>query len=718
MPSTTHNSDIERIAPIIAARFNLNVSAVTATINLLDSGATIPFIARYRKEATSGLSDILITQIKEEVDNARELDKRREYILNVINSAGKLTDTLRNDIISATTADRLEDLYLPFKPRRRTRATMAREAGLEPLAEIILTSRSDNPKLLAAQFVKGEIADVQAALSGACDIIAERVSENATIRDHVRYRMKRTVSVTASIVKGKGEQASNFDNYKDFSRPLSRVTSHQYLALCRGENEGLLKLSFSYDDDNITRYLCERTTRHIRSMACRQLIETASTDAYKRLIRPSIETEIRSAKKQEADTAAIDIFASSAQQLLMTPPLGARSIMAIDPGYRTGCKVVCLNVAGMLVEHTVIYPTPPHNDTDNAAATIKRLISKYHCQAIAVGNGTAGRETEQFIRNLDLGNDISIHLVNENGASIYSASEIARREFPNHDVTVRGAVSIGRRLIDPLAEMVKIDPKSIGVGQYQHDVDQKRLKTRLTDVVSSCVNAVGVDVNTASPELLTYVAGVGESLAHAIIATRASLGKFTSRRELLNVPRLGAKAFEQCAGFLRINDGSNPLDKTAVHPESYPIVTKMAKDLGVTVAQLIGDSKLIKQIDINNYVTNTIGLPTLNDIIAELLKPGRDPRCSTQANIFNPSVHTIDDISIGMELDGIVSNITSFGVFVDIGIKHSGLVHISQLADHYVSSPCDVVSIGQQVKVHIIDIDKKRNRIALSMKSK
>lgn len=712
----TSRSEAE-IARAVASIVSVSEHQADAVIRLTDDGATIPFIARYRKEATGNLDEKAIGDIISALEKERELDKRRIYILTTINDSGKLKCRLREQIENAATREELEDLFLPYKPHRRTRATVAREAGLGPFANEIMSGRCQCPEKRALAFVNGIVADAKAAIQGASDIIAEEISENSNIRAGVRRNMARSATVCSSIPKGKESEASNFENYNGFSRRLSATNSHQYLALCRGENEGLLRLGFDYGDAP-SEFAVRQATRRLSSGKCHDIVAEAAADGYKRLMRPSIENELRAAKKLEADSQAIAIFADNARQLLLSPPLGARPIIAIDPGYRTGCKVVCLDKTGQLVHHTVIYPTPPRNDTQKAEAILRQLADRYKCEAIAIGNGTAGRETEQFVKSIDFGREISVHLVSESGASIYSASEIAREEFPDQDITVRGAVSIGRRLMDPLAELVKIDPKSIGVGQYQHDVDQVMLRDKLSEVVSSCVNLVGVDVNTASAQLLTYVSGIGPALAKAIVAKRSADGPFTTRKELLKVPRLGTKAFEQSAGFLRIAGGENPLDNTAVHPETYHIVRRIAADLGVDVTKLVGNTKLIDKIDIARYTDDKFGKETLRDIVSELQKPGRDPRTETEATVFDNNIHTIDDLSVGMKLKGVVNNITSFGAFVDIGIKHSGLVHLSQMTDRYISSPSEVVRIGQTVDVTVIEIDMERNRVSLSMKSK
>lgn len=702
---------------MIAAALKLPEHRVSNTLKLLLGGATIPFISRYRKEATGGLDEVQIGEIQANYDKLTELAKRKETILSTIGEQGKLTDELRSRISGCWNPTELEDIYLPYKPKRRTRAEAARQKGLEPLAMLIMLQRENNLTAKVRSFVKGEVENEEEALKGARDIIAEQVSENEGARNTVRNAFAREAVITAKVVKGKEteENAAKYRDYFDFSEPLKKCTSHRLLAIRRGESEGILKVSISPDDTGCTEKL-ERKYVKGNNECARQVAE-AVADAYKRLIKPGIETEFAAASKEKADEEAIRVFAGNLRQLLLAPPLGQKRVLGIDPGYRTGCKVVCLDAQGTLLHNEAIYPHPPKSEYQQAARKLTKLVEQYKIEAIAIGNGTASRETEQFVTSLRFDREIQVFVVSEDGASIYSASKLAREEFPDYDVTVRGAVSIGRRLMDPLAELVKIDPKSIGVGQYQHDVDQTKLKASLDQTVESCVNLVGVNVNTASKHLLTYVSGLGPALAKNIVDYRTENGPFQSRKELLKVPRMGAKAFEQCAGFLRIPHAKNPLDNSAVHPESYPIVEQMAKDMNCSVTDLIKDKTLRSRIKVENYISETVGLPTLNDIMQELDKPGRDPRQKIQAFEFDRNVRTIDDLTEGTELPGIVTNITNFGCFVDIGIKENGLVHISQLADHFVSDPTTVVSIHQHVHVKVLGIDRERKRIQLTMKT-
>ena len=702
---------------MIAAALKLPEHRVSNTLKLLLGGATIPFISRYRKEATGGLDEVQIGEIQANYDKLTELAKRKETILSTIGEQGKLTDELRSRISGCWNPTELEDIYLPYKPKRKTRAEAARQKGLEPLAILIMLQRENNLTAKVRSFVKGEVENEEEALKGARDIIAEQVSENEGARNTVRNAFAREAVITAKVVKGKEteENAAKYRDYFDFSEPLKKCTSHRLLAIRRGESEGILKVSISPDDTGCTEKL-ERKYVKGNNECARQVAE-AVADAYKRLIKPGIETEFAAASKEKADEEAIRVFAGNLRQLLLAPPLGQKRVLGIDPGYRTGCKVVCLDAQGTLLHNEAIYPHPPKSEYQQAARKLTKLVEQYKIEAIAIGNGTASRETEQFVTSLRFDREIQVFVVSEDGASIYSASKLAREEFPDYDVTVRGAVSIGRRLMDPLAELVKIDPKSIGVGQYQHDVDQTKLKASLDQTVESCVNLVGVNVNTASKHLLTYVSGLGPALAKNIVDYRTENGPFQSRKELLRVPRMGAKAFEQCAGFLRIPHAKNPLDNSAVHPESYPIVEQMAKDMNCSVTDLIKDKTLRSRIKVENYISDTVGLPTLNDIMQELDKPGRDPRQKIQAFEFDRNVRTIDDLTEGMELPGIVTNITNFGCFVDIGIKENGLVHISQLADHFVSDPTTVVSIHQHVHVKVLGIDRERKRIQLTMKT-
>lgn len=702
---------------MIAAAMKLQEHRVENTLKLLQGGATIPFISRYRKEATGGMDEVQISEINDRYEKLCELAKRKETIISTIEEQGKMTAELKNRIDNCWDSTELEDIYLPFKPKRKTRAEAARQKGLEPLAIILMMQRENNLMAKAAQFVKGEVKDEEDALKGARDIIAEQVNEDERARNQIRNIFTRQAIITAKVVKGKEkeEDAAKYRDYFDFSEPLKRCTSHRLLAIRRGEAEGILKVTISPEEDEECTDRLER--QFVRGNGeCSSQVAEAVKDAYKRLLKPAIETEFSALSKEKADEEAIRVFAENLRQLLLAPPLGQKRVMGIDPGFRTGCKVVCLDAQGTLLHNEAIYPHPPKSEEALAARKIVKLVEQYKIEAIAIGNGTASRETERFVTSQRYDREVQVFVVSEDGASIYSASKTAREEFPDYDVTVRGAVSIGRRLMDPLAELVKIDAKSIGVGQYQHDVDQTKLKESLDRTVESCVNLVGVNLNTASKHLLTYVSGLGPSLAQNIVDYRTENGPFASRKELLKVPRMGAKAFEQCAGFLRIPGANNPLDNSAVHPESYAIVEKMAKDMKCTVADLIKDKELRAKIDIKKYVTDTVGLPTLNDIMKELDKPGRDPRQQIQVFEFDKDVKTLDDLREGMELPGIVTNITNFGCFVDIGIKENGLVHISQLADKFVSDPTTVVSIHQHVRVRVLGIDHERKRVQLTMK--
>lgn len=708
---------MEQFSQMIATALKLPVHRVENTLKLLQGGATIPFISRYRKEATGGLDEVQIGDIHTRYEKLCELAKRKEMVLSTIEEQGKLTDTLRERISNCWDATELEDIYLPFKPKRKTRAEAARQKGLEPLAMLLLMQRENNLSARVGQFVKGDVKDEEDALKGARDIIAEQVNEDERARNLIRNQFSRQAMITSKVVKGKEkeEAALKYRDYFDFCKPLKKCTSHRLLAIRRGEAEGILKVSITPDDESVCTERLERQYVHGNGECSAQVAE-AVNDAYKRLLKPAIETEFSALSKEKADEEAIRVFAENLRQLLLAPPLGQKRTMGIDPGYRTGCKVVCLDAQGTLLHNEAIYPHPPKSETALAGRKLVKLVEQYKIEAIAIGNGTASRETERFVTSQRYDREVQVFVVSEDGASIYSASKIARDEFPEYDVTVRGAVSIGRRLMDPLAELVKIDAKSIGVGQYQHDVDQSKLKASLDQTVESCVNLVGVNVNTASKHLLTYVSGLGPTLAQNIVDYRTENGAFHSRKELLKVPRMGAKAFEQCAGFLRIPQADNPLDNSAVHPESYAIVEKMAKDLKCSVADLIKNKELRSQIDIKNYVTDTVGLPTLTDILQELDKPGRDPRQKIQVFEFDKNVQTIDDLREGMELPGIINNITNFGCFVDIGIKENGLVHISQLADKFVSDPTTVVSMHQHVRVRVLSIDHERKRIQLTMK--
>lgn len=708
---------MEQFSQMIATALKLPVHRVENTLKLLQGGATIPFISRYRKEATGGLDEVQIGDIHTRYEKLCELAKRKETVLSTIEEQGKLTDTLRERISNCWDATELEDIYLPFKPKRKTRAEAARQKGLEPLAMLLLMQRENNLSARVRQFVKGDVKDEEDALKGARDIIAEQVNEDERARNLIRNQFSRQAMITSKVLKGKEkeEAALKYRDYFDFCEPLKKCTSHRLLAIRRGETEGILKVSITPDDESACTERLERQYVHGNGECSTQVAE-AVNDAYKRLLKPAIETEFSALSKEKADEEAIRVFAENLRQLLLAPPLGQKRTMGIDPGYRTGCKVVCLDAQGTLLHNEAIYPHPPKSETALAGRKLVKLVEQYKIEAIAIGNGTASRETERFVTSQRYDREVQVFVVSEDGASIYSASKIARDEFPEYDVTVRGAVSIGRRLMDPLAELVKIDAKSIGVGQYQHDVDQSKLKASLDQTVESCVNLVGVNVNTASKHLLTYVSGLGPTLAQNIVDYRTENGAFHSRKELLKVPRMGAKAFEQCAGFLRIPQADNPLDNSAVHPESYAIVEKMAKDLKCSVADLIKNKELRSQIDIKNYVTDTVGLPTLTDILQELDKPGRDPRQKIQVFEFDKNVQTIDDLREGMELPGIINNITNFGCFVDIGIKENGLVHISQLADKFVSDPTTVVSMHQHVRVRVLSIDHERKRIQLTMK--
>ena len=699
---------------MIAQALGLAPAQVGRTIRLLEGGATIPFISRYRKEATQGLDEVQIGDIQAMHARFCEMEKRKRAILAAIEGQGRLTDELRQRIGACWDSAEIEDIYLHYKPKRKTRAEAARQKGLEPLADFIMKQRGDDLRSRAGRFLNAEVPDVEDALKGARDILAERVNEDGRARHVVRQCFARQAVVTAKVCKGKEEEAAKYRDYFDFHEPLRRCSSHRLLALRRGESEGMLRVAIAPDEEDAVRRLA-RLFVHAANECGRQM-EEAVADAYKRLLKPSIETEFAALSKEKADEEAIRVFAGSLRQLLLAPPLGQKRILAIDPGFRTGCKVVCLDEQGNLLHNETIYPHPPKNETAAAARKITKLVEMYGIQAIAIGNGTAGRETESFIASLRYDRKVQVFVVSENGASIYSASPLAREEFPDYDVTVRGAVSIGRRLMDPLAELVKIDPKSIGVGQYQHDVDQGKLKKALDQTVESCVNAVGVNLNTASKHLLTYISGLGPQLAQNIVDYRAANGPFSSRKQLMDVPRMGAKAFEQCAGFLRIPGADCPLDNTAVHPESYPIVESMAHDLGCSVKDLVADKALRGKINRDRYVTETVGLPTLDDILQELDKPGRDPRPPIKVFAFDPRVKSIGDLQEGMVLPGIVTNITGFGCFVDIGIKENGLVHVSQLSGKFVADPSAVVSIHQQVMVKVIGIDLARKRVQLSMK--
>ena len=685
--------------PLISQALQIPEKQVEHTITLLEEGATIPFISRYRKEMTGGLDEVQIGNIKQQLDKLTELKKRKDFIISSIEEQGMMSDELKQRILSSWDSIVIEDIYLPYKPKRMTKAEVARKRGLEPLAKILMAQNEATPLRRAQMFVKGEVKTPEDALQA---------------RNTVRLSFKHSAVITSKVIKGKEEEGEKYRDYFDFSEPLYRCSSHRILALRRGEAEDILRVSISPDMDDCRKRLERRFIKGYSESS--EQVAIALADSLKRLLKPGIETEYAKISKDKADGEAIRVFAENLRQLLLAPPLGQKRVLGIDPGFRTGCKIVCLDAQGNLLHNEAIFPHPPKNEKGKAAAKVSQLVSTYNIEAIAIGNGTASRETEEFITNIRFDRKLQVFVVSENGASIYSASKIAREEFPEYDVTVRGAVSIGRRLMDPLAELVKIDPKSIGVGQYQHDVDQTALKKSLDQTVESCVNQVGVNVNTASKHLLTYISGLGPTLAQNIVNYRAEHGPFRSRKELMNVPRMGAKAFEQCAGFLRIQNGDNPLDNSAVHPESYPIVGTMAKDLGCSVEELIKNKDKKKLLKLENYQTSKIGMPTLLDIMQELDKPGRDPRRQIEVFTFDPTVKSIEDLREGQILPGIITNITNFGCFVDVGIKENGLVHVSELADRFVSDPSEVVSLHQQVKVKVISVDKSRKRVQLSMK--
>lgn len=708
---------LQEHAAIISQEINDTKRHVAAALKLFDDGATIPFVARYRKEATGSMNETTLRLVLQRHNALTELDKRKQYIIDTIKEKDKLTPELRERIMAVTDATVLEDIFLPYKPRRRTRAEAAREAGLEPLARIIMAQNSDNIKGQARKFVKGAVFDEISAISGAIDIVAEWVSESEKARSIVRAKFVRSGQVVSKVVKGhEDDQDRKYQNYYDSTELARSISSHRYLGMRRGEAEGVLRVSIVIDDNEMIERLSRMFVKATASEEPAQLVREAVADGYRRLMRPSIETEIAGVLKDKSDKAAISLFADNVRQLLMAPPLERKRVLAIDPGFRTGCKVVCLDAQGNLMAHDVIYPTPPANDFYGASEVLCYLVDRFQIDVIAIGNGTAGRETERFVQNVQLPRKVQIVMVSEQGASIYSASEAAIEEFPDQDVTVRGAVSIGRRLIDPLAELVKIDPQSIGVGQYQHDVNQARLKESLDYTVQECVNSVGVNLNTASRQLLSYVSGIGPTLAGYIVDYRREHGNFTSRQQLMEVPRMGAKTFQQCAGFLRIPKGENVLDNTGIHPERYELVEQMANDLGVTVERLTREKSLLNHIELDKYSTRQVGMPTLTDIILELEKPGRDPRSRVEEVVYDEGVRTIADLHLGMELTGKVNNITAFGVFVDIGLKENGLIHISQLSEDFISNPSEVVRIGQPVKVRVMDVDAPRGRIALTMK--
>ena len=699
---------------LIASEIKISQKQVANTIALLDEGATIPFISRYRKELTGSLDEVEVGLIKDRYEKLQEIQKRRESILKSIEEQGQLTPELKEQIDATWNATELEDLYLPYKTKRKTRAVKAKELGLEPLANILMLQQERDVATRACDFLSDDVPEVDIALQGARDIIAERINEDIKARELIRNLFKKDAVIVSRLVKGKEEVAGKYQDYFDFSEPLKRCPSHRLLAMRRGEKEGYLKVSLAPDTDDALAILKRLFVKS--GNASSEQVARAVEDAYKRLLAPSIENEFAGLSREKAESDAIQVFASNLRQLLLSSPLGQKRVLAIDPGFRSGCKVVCLDAQGNLLHNETIYPHPPQNEIKQSYKKIDTLVESYKIDAIAIGNGTASRETESFIRNIRFNKEILVFVVSEDGASVYSASKTAREEFPQYDVTVRGAVSIGRRLMDPLAELVKIDPKSIGVGQYQHDVDQNRLKSSLDQVVESCVNKVGVELNTASHHLLTYVSGLGPQLAKNIVDYRSEIGAFSSRKEIKKVPRLGARAFEQCAGFLRISGSDNPLDNSAVHPESYPIVEKMASDLNCSVNDLINDKSLRQQVDLKRYVNDKIGMPTLNDIMSELEKPGRDPRSEIKIFEFSSDVRTIDDLKPGMKLPGIITNITNFGAFVDVGVKQDGLVHISQLANRFVSDPNEVVSLHQHVNVKVLEVDIARKRIQLTMK--
>lgn len=710
---------LQEHAAIISQEINDTKRHVAAVLKLLDDGSTVPFIARYRKEATGGMNELTIRNIQLRHDALTELYKRRETVIDAIKAHGALTPELEERIRSIVDSAELEDIYLPYKPKRRTRAEMAREAGLEPLARIIMAQNSNDIDKQAKKFVNDTVADADAAIAGALDIIAEWISENEKARSIVRAKYNRNGQIVSKVVKGREDdpEAAKYRTYFNVSESARLVSSHRYLAMRRGENEGFLKVSLSIDDEEMTERLRRMFVRTTATPRSAELLRNAIVDGYKRLMKPSIENEISATIKDRSDDAAISMFTDNVTQLLMASPLERKRVLAIDPGYRTGCKVVCLDAQGNLLAHDVIYPTPPANDFYGASEALFYLVDRYAIDIIAIGNGTAGRETERFVSSLQFNRNVQVTMVSEQGASIYSASDIAIEEFPDLDITVRGAISIGRRLIDPMAELVKIEPKSIGVGQYQHDVNQAKLASALDFTVETCVNSVGVNLNTASRKLLQYVSGIGPALASNIVAYRAANGPFKSRRELMDVPRMGAKSFQQCAGFLRIPNAENILDSTAVHPESYELVERIAADLGVDVDRLASDKSLLNSVDLSRYATRKVGIPTLTDIILELEKPGRDLRVKVEkVAVSDSGVHTINDLHLGMPLVGKVNNITAFGVFVDIGLKENGLIHISQLSEDFIQNPSQMVSMGQQVKVKVLDVDVARGRIALTMK--
>lgn len=701
---------------IISDELNIMRKHISATLRMLDEGATVPFIARYRKEATGSLDEVMVQKIKLRYDELKDFFKRRDFICDTIRQQGAMTPELEARIESTFDPIVLEDIYLPFKPKRRTRAAAAIENGLEPLARQIMAQNLDDIEKVASKYVGDKVPTTEEAISGALDVIAEWVSESEKARNIVRAKFGRAAVVKCKVVKGKEAEGENYQNYFDFSEPMRTCTSHRYLAMCRGENEGILSVSISIDDNEMVDRLCRMFVKPGATEECAARVRVAVKDGYKRLLRPAIESEMASQLKNRSDESAISLFVDNLRQLLLSAPLGKKRVMAIDPGFKSGCKVVNLDEQGNLLGHEVVYPNAPANDFYGAADTLCAMVAHDNIDAIALGNGTASRDTEKFLESIRFPRNVEIHVVSEQGASIYSASDVAREEFPDEDITVRGAVSIGRRLLDPLAELVKIDPKSIGVGQYQHDVNQTKLKDALDYTVESCVNSVGVNVNTASRQLLSYVSGIGPALASYIVEYRKEHGDFANRQELLNVPRMGEKAFQQCAGFLRIPGGDNPLDNTGVHPERYELVETIAKSSKCDIKRLMTDRNFLHNIDIEQFATKDVGMPTLTDLVKELEKPGRDPRVGSDKVEFDEAVKKIDDLHIGQELTGKVNNITAFGVFVDLGLKENGLIHISQLSDKYISSPNEVVRMGQVLKVRVIDVDASRGRIALTLK--
>lgn len=702
---------MNELVEVIASERSIDARIVGNIVGLIENGATIPFMARYRKEMTGSMDEVGLLSIYERYEQLKELQKRKEYVITTIAEKNMLTSELKSRIINSWNATEIEDLYLPFKSKRRTRAEIARRNGLEPLAKFIMAQKGRLPSL--SRFYNSEIKSDNDVLAGAKDIIAEWISEDIKARNRVRRIYGRSAVIKSKIIKGKESEGLKYRDYFDFNEPLNKCSSHRYLAVCRGKNEGYLRLSLTTDID-IEQTLIEMFIKGVGEL--QNIVVDAIKDGYNRLMRPSIETELFSEAKIKADVAAVEIFSKNLRTLLLSPPLGEKRVLALDPGYRTGCKLVCLDSDGTLIYNDTIYPHPPKNDFFNSSRKIQTLIEQYKIDAIAVGNGTAGRETEEFIKKIRFNRDVAVFMVNEDGASVYSASNIAREEFPDYDVTVRGAVSIGRRLMDPLSELVKIEPKSIGVGQYQHDVDQSLLKRKLDMTVESCVNSVGVNLNTAGKELLTYVSGLGSQLAKNIVDYRKENGLFPNRKSLLNVPRLGIKAYEQCAAFLRISDSDNPLDNTSIHPERYSLVEQMASDLGLSLKQFISSPDAHKKINKNKYFSKDVGIETLTDILDELDKPNRDPRGTANVFEFDKRISSIEDVKIGMKLPGIVTNITAFGCFVDLGIKTKGLIHVSELSDSYIKSPDDVVSVNTQLFARVIDVDLSRQRISLSLK--